>query len=694
MAFFAWSLVEPQELIVRQHTDQPQLVSIEQLPDYGNMCEMPEMRPSSLTLLAEANRREMEEGLVYAQNGTTDVTRPPVRTIRDTYPIYSSVAVDAIRDEVVLQDNNLWATAVFRRTENTTPNGPPATPERLIRGELTDIQFNNGLYIDPEVGDIYSVESDTGDKIVIFSNDAIGNVAPKRHLETPHRGYAIAVDEDKDELFVSVEYPPQVAVYRKHAEGAEKPLRQLMGDNTELNAIHGLAVDSKNRLLYVNNWGNFSNFRIPGTGKFLPPSITVYPLDAKGDMPPLRKIQGEKTQMNWPAGMQINLETNELYIANDVGNSILVFDASAEGDVAPKRVIKGLQTGLVNPTGVSLDLKNREVWAANLGNSTATVYPLNANGDIAPLRIIRSAPVGYRSTKFGKTEAVAYDTRREEYLIPNCVNHPQIAAFSRMAGENTAPTRTLQGQRTLISRTMHDIQYDPSHDEIVVNSPLTQAVLVFDGGANGEEPPKRFIQGPKTKILGVGAMDKVSVDPSNGDIYLPVATREILVFPHGSQGDVAPARIIGGPDTQMIFTPQTTGGGNVPPIRIDPDRKLLVVPSLGEPGKGRALLIFDQYASGNVKPLRVIQGPKTMIAGSQQIAISPQGWIVGGATNNSIGVWNIMDNGDVAPRWRIPVRQISGLNVNGIALNHRDKELMVPTGNGNTVMTFYFPEIF
>jgi hypothetical protein len=42
-----------------------------------------------------------------------------------------------------------------------------------------------------------------------------------------------------------------------------------------------------------------------------------------------------------------------------------------------------------------------------------------ANGDVVPLRIIRSAPSGYKSTKFGKTEAVAYDSKRQEYLVPN-----------------------------------------------------------------------------------------------------------------------------------------------------------------------------------------------------------------------------------------------------------------------------------
>ena len=54
-----------------------------------------------------------------------------------------------------------------------------------------------------------------------------------------------------------------------------------------------------------------------------------------------------------------------------------------------------------------------------MGNSTATCYSLTANGDAAPIRTIRSAPLGRRSLKFGKPQAVAYDSKREEYLVPN-----------------------------------------------------------------------------------------------------------------------------------------------------------------------------------------------------------------------------------------------------------------------------------
>jgi hypothetical protein len=68
---------------------------------------------------------------------------------------------------------------------------------------------------------------------------------------------------------------------------------------------------------------------------------------------------------------------------------------------------------------VFVDAKNKEVWASNLGNSSATVYPLGANGDVAPLRTIRSAERDKASLRFGKTQALAYDSKREQILVPN-----------------------------------------------------------------------------------------------------------------------------------------------------------------------------------------------------------------------------------------------------------------------------------
>ena len=140
----------------------------------------------------------------------------------------------------------------------------------------------------------------------------------------------------------------------------------------------------------------------------------------KGDTAPVRVIQGPKTQLNWSGTMALDPDTGDLYVANDGGQSLLVFRGPTDnGDVAPTRVVKGNKTGLSYPVGLTIDTKNKEIWAANLGNSSATVYPLMANGDVAPLRTIRSAPRDKVSLRFGKTSTVAYDTKREQILVPN-----------------------------------------------------------------------------------------------------------------------------------------------------------------------------------------------------------------------------------------------------------------------------------
>ena len=42
------------------------------------------------------------------------MTRPPLRNILDTAPIYSSVGVDTVHNEVMLQDSNTWSIRVVQ----------------------------------------------------------------------------------------------------------------------------------------------------------------------------------------------------------------------------------------------------------------------------------------------------------------------------------------------------------------------------------------------------------------------------------------------------------------------------------------------------------------------------------------------------------------------------------------------------
>jgi hypothetical protein len=400
--------------------DSPRLLSIQEIPDTGASCYRPS--EDSPNLLPEQNLFDaIDTSSVHAQDkqGPIDLIRPPVRGIRDTAPIFSSVSVDAVRNEVYLQDSNRWSIRVFSRLDNAKAGEPPTEPRRIISGPTSDVQFNSCVWVDPSSGDIYTVENDTGDSIVVFSNRATGDAAPLRKLKVTHRAQSMAIDEATGELFLSVQYPPQVAIYNKNASGDDKPVRLIAGPKTHFSDVHGIAIDSKNKLLYVANWGNVSDYKVAGSGRFEPPSISVYSATADGDTPPLRTIQGSKTQLDWPGAMSVDHDTGALYVANDMGQSIIVFQRGDQDDVAPARVIKGPNTHLSYPVGVFVDVKNKEVWASNLGNSTATVYPLMADGDVAPLRTIRGAEENKQSLKFGKTEALAYDSKRDQLLVPN-----------------------------------------------------------------------------------------------------------------------------------------------------------------------------------------------------------------------------------------------------------------------------------
>src|SRR6185503_4909263 len=130
-------------------------------------------------------------------------------------------------------------------------------------------------------------------------------------------------------------------------------------------------------------------------------------------------------------------------------------------------------------------------------------------------------------------------------------------------------------------------------DEIYVTQQFGQGILVFRGGAKGEEPPLRVINGSKTQLI---APDRLAVDPVHDEIYVPEGVK-LLVYPRTANGDVAPIRVITGPDT---------GIGATRAVVIDPQRNLIIAAtqSWGEDDNdssrerdGSDLRIFDRTAN-------------------------------------------------------------------------------------------------
>jgi len=330
------------------------------------------------------------------------------------------VAVDSDSNMLVVSDENLFRIMEYDRRDNTPPKARLTEPKRVISGTNTKAEMICGVYIDPKTKEIYALNGDTQNWMPIFSTDARGNAAPSRALNVPGHPFQMAVDEEKQLIYMTIQSDNQIVVYRKQADGAEKPLRTIEGNDTQLEDPHGIALDTKNKLIFVSNFGN-ADLRAAGGryGKFEPPSITVYPMEASGNVKPVRIIEGPKALMNWPAHMAFHEERQELFVANDADNSILVFRGSDQGDAAPIRVIKGPKTGIKSPPGIALDAKLGELYVANMGTPSVTVFQVTANGDVPPVRTIRGAAAGAVGLMIGNPGAVGYDSKREQILVPN-----------------------------------------------------------------------------------------------------------------------------------------------------------------------------------------------------------------------------------------------------------------------------------
>jgi DNA-binding beta-propeller fold protein YncE len=232
---------------------------------------------------------------------------------------------------------------------------------------------------------------------------------------------------------------------------------------------------------------------------------------------------------------------------------------------------------------------------------------------------------------------------------------------------------------------MHDIRYNEVNDEIIVPNPFSNAILVFKGGANGQEAPIRVMQGAKTRLDGP---DRLDVDTVHREIFVPDGGR-VLVYALDGNGDVAPLRVIEGPDTQIAGQS----------LAVDPLNNLIAVT-----GRDRSILIFDRTANGNVKPLRVIRGEDTQIDRINQMAIYPQGKLLVVAMPGRqgdvepprvfVGMWSLDDNGNVPPKWTINGDQSTLRKPFAVALNPDNKEIYVTDMRLNGVMTFSVPEIF
>src|SRR5207253_3034876 len=280
---------------------------------------------------------------------------------------------DATNDLLLMSDTNRKSLLLYGRTAGNVTSRDAVRPRQQIMGPATGVGFVAGAAVDPVHRELFAVNNDVEDRLVVFDYDARGDAKPKRILYVPHQSWGIGFAPRRDVIALSVQTPNMFVLYKREAQKFDAPLRSVRGPKTQMADPHGIAFDETHNEVVVANHGNFRPGELitsytaydaresrqersggdkideNARGRFLPSSVTVYDGDANGDVAPRRVIQGPLSQIDWPMGVAVDEANSEIVVANNGDNSVLVFPRTADGDVPPRRVIRGPLTGIKGP---------------------------------------------------------------------------------------------------------------------------------------------------------------------------------------------------------------------------------------------------------------------------------------------------------------------------------------------------------
>lgn len=267
------------------------------------------------------------------------------------------------------------------------------------------------------------------------------------------------------------------------------------------------------------------------------PRLAVFARQANGQVAPLRILEGQKTGLTRSShGIAIDLVHEEVVMPSNLAAAILVHERGAKGNAAPIRTVIGPTTRLRSPQGVAIDLLHDELIVSNDSRNSILVFRRTADGDEAPLREIFGP-----STGIDNPQGIIVDPIHDEIVIAIEGNRetifPSLLVFPRTASGDVAPIRKITGPTTGLLRP-RQLQFDTARDELVLSDRgLTQEfifdtpgfIAVWDRTAAGDVAPKKIIRGPNSQLTGPRS---VYVDPVNNEIGAGDTTSHaIFIYP-------------------------------------------------------------------------------------------------------------------------------------------------------------------
>ena len=235
-------------------------------------------------------------------------------------------------------------------------------------------------------------------------------------------------------------------------------------------------------------------------------SIDIRPIDASGNVPPARSIQGANTTLKWPEAVAV--DSLQIYVADFENDSVDIWLLSADGNVAPHRSIKGANTLMGSPLGIAVH--SLDIYVTSFSNGARiNVYRINDNGNVAPNRSITGD-----LTTLNNSSGIAVDG--DWIYVANRFNN-DILVWPINADGNVAPARAIRGSLTGLN---NPIDVAVLGEWIYVANMSGHNIAVFPINGDGNIAPERTIQGESTK-LGNAAGIAVTEDPP---VYPPDGT--------------------------------------------------------------------------------------------------------------------------------------------------------------------------
>ena len=228
-----------------------------------------------------------------------------------------AIAYDEVHDEFMVPQQFGQAILIFKGDAHGEE-----PPVRVIQGSKTRLISPDRLAYDPVHGEIFVPE---GEQVFVYSRESSGNVAPIRILGKEHGKLdagAAAIDTVHDLLILGTggfRSGPRFEIYKRTAEGDDKPLRVIGGPKSGFRNLGGpFAVYSKGGWIIASDRGE---------GELVSDVayVGVWSVNDDGDVPPHYRIGGPKGVLEMPRGIAIDAKNKSIFVSDKRLNAVMTF---------------------------------------------------------------------------------------------------------------------------------------------------------------------------------------------------------------------------------------------------------------------------------------------------------------------------------------------------------------------------------